>query len=394
MRWINLLHFYQPANVDSFVIREAFEKSYSRLIRLMEENKNLKMTWNISGCLLLRLQEEGKQGFIDSLKKLIKRGQIELVSSAAYHAFLPLITENEVILQIKENEKILFDVLNIKEVPRGFFLPEMAYSKEVAKIIYKLGYKWIILDEIAAYKYPGLDKNKFYIDKNSGLKVVFRNRKISTSYPPLKMLETKKSENNNEIFITATDAELYGLRHEDPTGDMEQVSKRKDIITETVSVFISKLEKSKIGGEKINIGASSWDTSVDEIKNKEPYKLWSNKKNPIHQELWKLATLILSLDKKYKKDANYYWYRWHLVRGIASCTFWWASAYDFSQVFGPNAWSPDVVDRGLEDMVRAIRSIDNESSKKYKLKAENNYLQIKKLIWEEHWKKHWHKKLI
>ena len=391
MYWINLLHFYQPANIDSFAIKEAYEKSYSRLIRLMEENSHLKMTWNISGCLLVRLQEEGEQGFIESLKKLIKRGQIEIVSSAAYHAFLPLLPKSEVILQIKENEKILSDILGIKKRPKGFFLPEMAYSPALAKIIYKLGYEWIIVDEVAAYKYPNIQKDKFYIDKNSGLKVIFRNRKVSMSYPPLKILEIVKEGVDKGIIITATDAELYGLRHEDPSGEMEEISTRADIISETISVFIANLEKSGSSDERISVAASSWDSLAEDIKNKEPYKLWNNKNNPIHQELWKLANLVLSLDKKYKKDANYEWYRWHLVRGIASCTFWWASAYDFSEVFGPNAWNPDVVERGLEDMVRSVRSIDNKSSKKYKLKAEKNYLQIKKLIWEEHWQKHWHK---
>jgi hypothetical protein len=78
-----------------------------------------------------------------------------------------------------------------------------------------------------------------------------------------------------------------------------------------------------------------------------------------------------------------------LVRGVASCTFWWASEYDFSNVFGPYAWNPDIIERGLEDMIRAVRSLNDKKSKKYKLEAENYYLKIKKNIWQRHWNKHW-----
>lgn len=391
MYWINLLHFYQPANTDYFIIKEALDKSYLRLIRLMEENKDWKMTWNISGCLLQRLQEEGEQKVIDRIIKLIKNKQIEITSTAAYHGLLPLLPKEEVILQIKENEKILKTVLGLKTQPEGFFLPEMAYSPEVGKIIRQLGYKWIIVDEIALLKNKEIKSDDYFIDKNSGLKVVFRDRLVSTAYPPIKIKELIEEGKNEKVVITATDAELYGLRHEDPTGDMERIVKRKDIITETISSFI---KRKKINGKdkiKIKLLSSSWDTKIEHIKEKEPFKLWNSKDNPIHQELWSFAKLILSLDKKFKNDKNYEWYRWHLVRGVASCTFWWASAYDFSRIFGPYAWNPDIIERGLEDMVRSVRSLDDKKSKKYKLEAEKQYLKIKKLIWEEHWKKHWHK---
>ena len=47
MLWINFLHIYQPANSDAFVIREATEKSYLRLIRALEEHPNLHFTFKI-----------------------------------------------------------------------------------------------------------------------------------------------------------------------------------------------------------------------------------------------------------------------------------------------------------------------------------------------------------
>lgn len=385
MTWINFLHFYQPPNTDSFTVYEALDRSYWRLIRLFEEHPDLTCTINISGCLLARLKNEGELDFISRLKKLIERGQIEVVSSAAYHALLPLLPEKEIILQIKENEKILTDVLGIKDKPRGFFLPEMAYSQKVGKVLKEHGYSWIILDEIACDKGCGNDLNNAFVDKSSRLDVVFRNRKASGAYPPDYILSMFSKNENIETLITATDAELYGLRHEDPTGEMERVAKIETLKTKTISQFINEQKEKK----EIDLRSCSWDTSEEDIKQGKPFKLWKDRDNSIHNKLWSLADFVMSLENEFKEDKNYYWYRWHLVRGLASCTFWWASARDFANVFGPYAWSPDIIERGIDDLVRAVRSLDDEQSRKYKLKAEKKYLEIKKNIWNNHWKKHW-----
>lgn len=404
MLWLNFLHFYQPANVEFYNIRKALDKSYWRLIRLLEEHPDLRFTINISGCLLERLADEKETAFLERLKFLVKKGRVELTGSAAYHGFLPLLPIDEVVRQIKTNEKILRKYFGVNFKPAGFFLPEMAYSPDVARIVKRLGYDWLILDEIA---YSGNLKRRpvwgdFYIDEDSGLKVIFRNRELSGAYPPDKLkivlkepLVTKKLESSGQkkdepgVFMTATDAELYGLRHEDPTAELEKIAKIKGLKTMTISGHGKSAGRKKL--VKIKIWPSSWESSPSEVKNKQPFNLWRNRDNKIHSDLWLLAELALNLGSKFKKDKNFPWYRWHLVRGLASCTFWWASARDFSKIYGPYAWSPDDIERGLEDMVRSVRSLNDPKTKKAKLEAEKYYLRIKKRIWKEHWKKHWQK---
>lgn len=402
MLWLNFLHFYQPANTEFYNIRKALDKSYWRLLRLMEEHSEIKMTFNVSGCLLERLIEAKEKAFIDRLKFLVKKGRVELTGSAYYHGFLPLLPESEVIRQIKANEKILKQIFGKNFKPQGFFLPEMAYSSNVSKIIKKLGYQWIILDEIS-FSGGGKERpdiNRLYIDEASGLKVIFRERELSNGYPPDKLLGLLKNKlafklganlaNQSEsVRLSATDAELYGLRHEDPTGEMEKIVKAKEIKTRTLSSWFNKISKKK--ALKVKLVPSSWESTAIELKKEQAYFLWQNKNNKIQVYLWRLANLALNLEERYRKDKNYYWYRWHLARGLASCTFWWASARDFKPIFGPYAWSPDDIERGLEDLIRSIRSLNDRKTKKAKLEAEKYYLKIKKMIWEEHWKKHWQK---
>ncbi len=388
MLWINFIHLYQPANTKAEYIEQAVSLSYKRILRALKENPQISLTINISGCLIKRLIEMGREDIVLGFKELYQRGQIELVSTVAYHPVLPLISKSEIISQVKEQEEILNKYLGVSKKLPGFFIPEMAYSPQVSQILAELGYKWIILDEIAFRgKIDEVDISKVYKDKKSGLKIIFRSRRQSNTYvPDLIMKSLKEPKNSADFFLTATDAELYGLRHEDPTGELEKVFSHSSLKTKTISQFIDSQSC-----EEITAVSCSWESLKEELNNNEPYILWNGKNNKIQTSLWKLANLAMTLLENNKDDENYIWARWHLVRGLASCTFWWASAKDFKHNFGPYAWNPDETERGLEELVRSVRSLEKESSRKYKLKAENLYIQTKALIWKKHWLYYWKK---
>lgn len=378
--WLNFLHLYQPANKDAYYIQEATERSYTRLIRALEEHQNIKFTLNISGCLFLRWDELGYIDLINRVKKLLDKGQIEITGTAAYHALLPLVSADEIVNQIKENEIILKKYFGKKFKPKGFFLPEMAYSPAVGKIIKKLGYDWVILDEISAVDKIPVEQVGF--DKLSGLKIIFRSRRFSNTYVPDKILDFFQE---NNLVVTATDAELYGLRHEDPTAELEKILKNKTFNTLTISEYFKSVKKLA----ELKLRASSWETTMNEIKKQTPFIVWQNKKNKIQVNLWEMADLTQKLIKKYKNNENHVWARWHLVRGLASCAFWWASGRDFSHNFGPQAWNPDEIERGINELIRSVRSLHSATTIKEKMTAEKLYLKIKKLVWEKHWGYYW-----
>ena len=386
MWWINFLHLYQPANIESYYINEAVKKSYRRLLTLLEKKTELKVTMNISGCLLERLKEENYSDLIERFKKLIDEKRIELVGSASYHAFLPNLDEEEIKWQIIEQEKILKELFNLTRL-KGFFIPEMAYHKKVAKVVSKMGYSWLILDEISYQGEEKLDHQKIYEDKDSGLNIIFRQRKLSTIYPPDELKKLRHQKDLPPAIITAVDAELYGLRHLDPGAELERIVFWSGLKTATVSEFIEKNKKRDL----CSLRSSSWESTEEEIENNNPYALWDDPKNTIHQKLWKLADLAVSLKKEYKDDEGFNDFRWHLNRGLASCWFWWASAYDFTSNYGPLAWSPDQVEKGINDLVRAIRSLNNINSLKDKILAEDLACDIRKELWKSHWEKYWSK---
>jgi thiamine kinase-like enzyme len=387
MKWINFLHCYQPANSDSYKINQAVDLNYNRVVKALIDNPSAKFTINISGCLVLRLIELNHYELIDKINFLIDRGQIELTGSSAYHWLLPMFDKSKVEEQIKENEEILKKYFPTAKL-RGFFLPEMAYSSEVAKVIKKMGYSWMILDEISISSNKKINLTDIYLDKNSDLKIIFRSRLYSNHYPPEKVLELAKL-NKKTTVITATDGELYGLKHNDLNHKLEESLKNKKIETQLISDYIASFKKNKI----IDIRSSNWESREEDLNRDCPYALWFDKKNNIQNDLWKITKMALYLHDKYKKDSNYYWSHWYLLRGLASCTFWWASGYKFENNFNFIAWGPDEVERGLGDIIRSIRSLENSTSYREKIRAENIFHSVKKKIWFKHWSYYYNNRL-
>lgn len=382
--WINILHFYQSPVAKDEIIVEAAEKSYKRIIRSLKRNPQIKFTVNMAGCLLERLEISGYHELISDLKKMLRAGQIELTGSAAFHPILPLLPEQEIRYNIETNQKILKKHFGENFKTSGFFLPELACGKNLFKIISSYGYEWIVLDEISATgKLNQVDFSKLYTEKNTGMKICFRSRELSKSYAP-KAIFNLINSGFSGIAITATDAELYGLRHEDFTGTFEKLLKRPEIETKTASEFLSEL-KNEIA---ISPAPSSWESTENELKKHLPYALWHNKKNKIQKSLWKLADLAIAAVNGNNGDANFFWSRRHLNRGLASCAFWWASAKDF-KLFGSISWNPDEIEKGAEELIKSIRAIANPQTKKTKIKAEKLYIKIKTLTWKKHWNNYW-----
>ncbi len=385
--WVNLLHFYQPPTADNETVIEAAEKSYKRIISALERNPDIKMTLNFSGCVLEKLSQLGFNDLISSIKKLAASEQIELTGTAAFHPILPLLPPAEIERNIKVNQDIFEKFFGHDLKPKGFFLPELAYSQPTAKIIKKSGFDWIMLDQISAQGRLEDDFNfsRLYLDKTSDLKIFFRSRQLSQSYVPKTIFDLINS-GKPALAITATDAELYGLRHADFSATFEKLLKRPELETKTISQFLNGLKDST----DISPVASSWESTEDELKNNLPFALWQDKKNKIQVLLWQLANLAIETVSKYTGDANFSWARLHLDKGLSSCTFWWASARDF-KLFSSISWNPDEIERGVNQLIRSIRAIADQQSRDAKIQAEKLYIDIKKKIWQKHWNYYWNK---
>ncbi len=367
------------------MVQKISRESYWQLVETLKRNNKAKITLNFSGCLLEHLYNIGEENLIEEFKQLAANKQIELVGSARYHPILPLLPSNEIKRQITLNDQILKQAFDEYYQPTGFFLPEMAYNFKAAKVIKELGYKWIIIDEIACKGRLGLvDYNKKYKIKGLDLNIVFRNRSLSNTFVPQTILEFTQKSNPPTYLVSATDGEMYGHHHDDKKNLFEEAINNPHIMMLTVSEYIKELSSKP---ELISPMSSSWETTTQELKRKVSFALWQDPKNKIHQNLWELRKIAIRLiNKSREQGINYDWARHHLDRGLSSCAWWWAAEKKIGS-FNFLTWNPDTIEKGLREIISSIRSLNNVSQKT-KLSAEKYYHLLIKEIWKKHWKKY------
>ena len=357
MKWVNLLHFYQPFWQKREILEKVVKESYQPILKILKENKKVKITFNICGSLTEILIKFGFKEILNEFKKIALKGQIEFTGSAVYHPILPLLPKEEVIRQIKLNEKINKKIFGKIWQPKGFFLPEMAYDKKTAKIIKSLNYQWLILDEIAYNgKIGKVNFTKVYQIKNLKMNVVFRNRGLSDIFytgwldSEEKFYQALKNDKrSDEFLITAFDGENLG--HHKPGSEKIFENLVKKIETTTISEFIEKIKEKEI----VEPIPSSWSAREIEIKQKIPYPLWFHPQNKIHQLQWQLTYLIIRKINRFKKDKKFKEARELLDRALNSCQYWWASAMPW--------WSFEIIEENTENFVKILKILEKKDLK-------------------------------
>lgn len=383
INWINFLHIYQPPEQDEKIFRQVARESYSEIAKFFDSYDGCKITMNASGSLLEQLVFYGYDKLLEDLARAAGRGELEIAGSAMYHPILPLLAESEIERQILLDEKIKKEIFGADYVRRGFYLPEMAYSRRVAEILSGMGFEWVILDEISCRGRLGAcDTGKVYRIKGLDLKAVFRDRNVSNSFVPESLSEISSSRRcGEENIVTATDGEIYGHRHRDFYHKTKAVFEDKNIRSRQVSEFVQDFG----GGEceEVEPVTSCWETKEEDLRLGMAFSYWEGAENEIQKELWDFANFVSAEVEKHWDDKNYEVARNFADKGFSSCHFWAASGRE-SFLWKDVIWNPDAIERGNAFFVKAMRSLtDLEVSRR--MEAEERYLSIMKKVWSRHW---------
>ena len=358
MYWANFLHFYQPAGQQEDIMEAIVAQSYRPILNGVKKNKKIRLTFNINGALLELFDKYGYRDLIDILRDLGKEGRVEFTSSSKYHAFLPFAEEKEIIRQIQINDETNKFYLADGYKPQGFFPPEMAYKKELVLILEDLGFKWIILDEIACGGEPGrVDYKKVYKIKDSNLLVFFRERRLSNLIMSavVRSEETLKEAMKDDLksgryLITAMDAETFG--HHRP--GLEKMLFDVLAAPEFELIQISDILKHYKDYEEVSPVKSTWASSVEDIKNNIQFLSWNDPENIIHKFQWDFLNMVLREFYKVPVDApGYPVLRDKIDAVLASDPFWWASAKPW--------WSLEMIEVGAWRLLEAMEAIPNIS---------------------------------
>jgi len=410
--WAQLLHFYQPPTQMPSMLKRISNESYRPLLHIFREYPHAHASVNFNGVLTEMLNVCGHKDIIDGYRELAEAGQIEFTGSAMYHAILPLLPREEVRRQISLNNHTNAHFFGKSYAPKGFFPPEMCYSRAILPPIANAGYQWLILSGIACPTDWPLDMiYKVKVDDRE-LVVFFRDDILSNkiSFQSIEAkdfvehLQEWRGERENIYVVTAMDAETYGHHIQDwervflaevyqeletqaeALKENEEIKQAKVLAEQHEALLTNGLALSQIKmvtiselldlfplTETVEPVASSWSTTIDDLADNNPYPLWKGQDNPIHRLQWEHLKICIDLVNKALQCADNEESRRYasIARGLLdraehSCQMWWASKRPM--------WDLNLVHMGMLDQLRTLVnayrainncSIDEETKREY-----------------------------
>ncbi|HLD21772.1 MAG TPA: UvrB/UvrC motif-containing protein [Patescibacteria group bacterium] len=372
MYWANFLHFYQPPTQKPFWVKKVTTEAYRPILRGLLAHPNAKLTLNINAILVELLEQNGETDCIDMIRELVRKGQIELTASAKYHPLLPRIPESEMIRQIELNNATHKKYFGDLYQPRGFFPPEMAFSEKVAKVVAKMGYEWIIVDELSFSKTKPADYHALYEDANiPGFKLYFRERKMSWKIlggqlgtGDLLVNELGSRLNDGSYLLTAMDGETFGHHRPGMEHLLFEIYESQKIQTATISELPNSIQKVK----KVRPLPSTWALMQKDLERNVPFSRWDDEGNDIHHMQWELTNLaIKAVHEADQQQPGFAAARELLDRAIHSDQYWWASAKPW--------WSLEMIERGAKELRDTVHITPGVSTR-MKNKAQELYQNI------------------
>ncbi|ASJ15252.1 alpha-amylase/4-alpha-glucanotransferase domain-containing protein [Thermococcus radiotolerans] len=151
------IHNHQPLGNFGWVLESAYERSYRPFMEILEEYPNMKVAVHISGPLLEWL-DENRPEYIDLLRSLVRKGQLEIVVAGFYEPVLAAIPKEDRIEQIKLlkdfAKKLGYD-------SKGVWLTERVWQPELVKSLRQAGIEYVIVDDYH-FMSAGLSKEELF----------------------------------------------------------------------------------------------------------------------------------------------------------------------------------------------------------------------------------------
>lgn len=168
-----LIHNHQPVGNFPWVFQQVYTESYLPLLGALERHPGVRLSLHYTGSLLDWL-EEAHPEFLERLKALVRRKQVEIVSGGYYEPILPSIPDTDKLAQIRRlTERIQTD---FGMQATGMWLAERVWEPGLPHILQEAGIEWTILDDVH-FKNVGLEDKDLYgyytTEDNSGPLKVF-----------------------------------------------------------------------------------------------------------------------------------------------------------------------------------------------------------------------------
>ena len=158
VRFVLALHNHQPIGNFDGVFESAFADSYQPFLEFLSDYSQIPVSLHTSGCLMEWIVEHHSE-YIDRLKALVARGQVEIVGGGFHEPILPMIPAHDRRGQIASYTRYLEELLECKV--RGMWIPERVWEQSLVQEIAAAGIEYTVLDDFH-FKCAGLADDQLF----------------------------------------------------------------------------------------------------------------------------------------------------------------------------------------------------------------------------------------
>jgi alpha-amylase len=146
------------------------------MLELLQKHPEFKISFSFSGVFLEQLEMYSPET-LESFKKLVDTGRVEVLSETYYHSLSFLYSKDEFRSQVELHKKKIKKLFGV--TPKVFRNTELIYNNELANVVESMGYKGILAegaDHVLGWRSP----NFLYQPKGTKkIKLLLKNYKLS-----------------------------------------------------------------------------------------------------------------------------------------------------------------------------------------------------------------------
>jgi len=218
LRIVFAVHNHQPVGNFESVFQHAFETSYRPFLSVLERHPEVRFTQHWTGPLLEWLLKR-HPGFVERMRSLVRRGQLELLTGAYYEAVLSVIPPADARGQIRKLTDLIEREFGVR--PRGIWLAERVWESQLIRLLCEAGVEFVLLDD-SQIRASGVAREGswgYYITEDQGdlLKIVPMDGTLRYTVPFRSLEETIEharrvaSHGAGGLLVHADDGEKFGV---------------------------------------------------------------------------------------------------------------------------------------------------------------------------------------
>ncbi len=212
------VHNHQPAGNFESVMEDAYRTSYFPFLQVMDRHPSIAFTQHWTGTLLEWLVRTHPD-CVELMRRMVRRGQLEILGGGFYEPILAVIPEADRIGQLHKLSSVILSVFDY--TARGAWLAERVWEPQLAGSLARAGMEFVVVDD-THFRHAGLTDEKLFgyyvteelgsslkvfpIDKTLRYIIPFRDVGETTTY-----LERSATPDGARIVIHADDGEKFGV---------------------------------------------------------------------------------------------------------------------------------------------------------------------------------------